>query len=142
MRCLVKGFKNQAGDENGLIKSEITFQEVQNQFGHQWSMTIADYKETFLIEAEKICDEMGIVIGYNETENGFEVGFQHPQDHTEFMGKIEETIAVKANSFVKPSTVQLLADTLIDSGIWELKDREENIRKMTTPAGILTQDIK
>lgn len=98
-------------------------------------MTISQYKTAFLQEAEKICDEMGIVIGYNEKPNGFEVGFEHAQDHAPFMEKIEAAIAARAHDFqpMHDTTIDLLADALEKDKIWNPQERANNIRKMTSP---------
>ncbi len=133
MGKLVQGFSPHS--QEGVFTAEISFRQGHNEFGHEWGHSIADQKKIFLEEAESVCDQMAIFIGYNETVTGFEIGFEQVSDHAPFMARIEERMSERcARGQLTPETLRLLEAELVSSGVWTEDERDENVRKMTTPA--------
>lgn len=134
MGKLVKGFQPRSRGD-GVFTAEITFRRGQNELGHKWGFSVTEQKEIFLNEAEKVCDRLDILIGYNETEAGFEVGFEDVSDHAPFMAEIEIRMTERcAQGQLTPETARLLGKELVNTGIWTAHERNDNIRKMTTPS--------
>ena len=88
---LVKRFSPQAGND-GVFQADIDFIEqfMGKHFGAERG------KAMFLSKAKKVCHELGMVMGYNETSTGFTLGFESKADHDRFMAQIEPQMALAA----------------------------------------------
>lgn len=85
-------------DTEGPFTASIEFDEKRRTAFGEKDCGAIDGKKDFRYHALRACYELGIVVGVNETENGFELGFERKEDYAALMAIVEPKL-VKGAEF-------------------------------------------
>ena len=105
---LVRRFSPEAAHD-GAYTTEISFSDG----GRTAFFDVADGKRWFLQFVREVCEEQGIVMGYNETETGFQLGFEDKTDYAAMMEIVEPKLLDIADRVTQ--RMQRLYDDIINN---------------------------